>query len=753
MARTTTAPPPEPPIDRILDTPFDTALGDRYLVYALSTITARSLPDLRDGLKPVHRRILWGMRLLRLDPGSAYKKSARVVGDVMGKYHPHGDQSIYDALVRLSQDFSLRYPLIDGQGNFGNIDGDNAAAMRYTEARMTRAATLLMDGLDEASVDFRATYNGEEEEPEVFPGMFPNLLANGSSGIAVGMATSIPPHNAAEVLDAAMGLLADPDLTNADLLQWVKGPDFPTGGICVEPAASIAESYATGRGSFRLRARWRREDLGQGMWRIVVEEIPYQVVKGKLIEALAELVNDKKLPILGDIDDESDEKVRIVIEPRSRNVDPAVLMESLFKLTDLELRVPLNMNVLDHGRPGVLSLKSVIAKWLVHQREVLIARSQYRLGKIEARLEILGGLLKAYLNLDEVIRIIREEDDAKAGLIAAFDLTEVQAEAILNMRLRSLRKLEEFEITKENKALTQEGKDLAGLIASPAAQTARLQTELAEIRAAYGPTTLLGMRRTTIEAAPDVKMISLEEMIDKEPLTIIASQKGWVRAMKGHSDLAAGDAIKFKEGDGAAFAFHAYTTDKIMVAASDGRFYTLSPDKLPGGRGFGEPLRLMIDLSEGAEIVALAVWKPETRLLLAASDGRGFVVEAADVLAETRKGRQVVNLKDKAKFTILKALPPGDDMIAVIGDNRKLLVFALDELPVMARGQGVAMQKYKDGGLADARSFAMSEGLSWAMGGTTARTRTESDLTFWKGARGSAGRLPPTGFPRDNKFD
>ena len=753
MARTTTAPPPEPPIDRILDTPFDTALGDRYLVYALSTITARSLPDLRDGLKPVHRRILWGMRLLRLDPGSAYKKSARVVGDVMGKYHPHGDQSIYDALVRLSQDFSLRYPLIDGQGNFGNIDGDNAAAMRYTEARMTRAATLLMDGLDEASVDFRATYNGEEEEPEVFPGMFPNLLANGSSGIAVGMATSIPPHNAAEVLDAAMGLLANPDLTDADLLIWVKGPDFPTGGICVEPAASIAESYATGRGSFRLRARWRKEDLGQGMWRIVVEEIPYQVVKGKLIEALAELVNDKKLPILGDIDDESDEKVRIVIEPRSRNVDPAVLMESLFKLTDLEVRVPLNMNVLDHGRPGVLSLKSVIAKWLVHQREVLIARSQYRLGKIEARLEILGGLLKAYLNLDEVIRIIREEDDAKAGLIAAFDLTEVQAEAILNMRLRSLRKLEEFEITKENKALTKEGKDLAGLIASPAAQTARLQTELAEIRAAYGPTTLLGMRRTTIEAAPDVKMISLEEMIDKEPLTIIASQKGWVRAMKGHSDLAAGDAIKFKEGDGAAFAFHAYTTDKIMVAASDGRFYTLSPDKLPGGRGFGEPLRLMIDLSEGAEIVALAVWKPETRLLLAASDGRGFVVEAADVVAETRKGRQVVNLKDKAKFTILKALPPGDDMIAVIGDNRKLLVFALDELPVMARGQGVAMQKYKDGGLADARSFAMSEGLSWAMGGTTARTRTESDLTFWKGARGSAGRLPPTGFPRDNKFD
>ncbi len=738
--------------DRILDTPFDSALGDRYLVYALSTITARSLPDLRDGLKPVHRRILWGMRLLRLDPGASYKKSARVVGDVMGKYHPHGDQSIYDALVRLSQDFSLRYPLIDGQGNFGNIDGDNAAAMRYTEARLTAAATILMDGLDEASVDFRATYNGEEEEPEVFPGLFPNLLANGSSGIAVGMATSIPPHNAAEILDAAMALLADPDLPDAALLEWVKGPDFPTGGICVEPAASIAESYATGRGSFRLRARWRREELGQGMWRIVIEEIPYQVVKGKLIEALAELVAEKKLPIMGDIDDESDDKVRIVIEPRSRNVDPDVLMESLFKLTDLEVRVPLNMNVLDHGRPAVLSLKTVLAKWLVHQREVLVARSRYRLGKIEARLDILGGLLMAYLNLDEVIRIIREEDDAKAGLIAAFELTDTQAEAILNMRLRSLRKLEEFEINKENKALTLEARGLRGLIGSPAEQTARLQADLAALRGRYGPATPLGMRRTTIAAAPDVRPISLEDMIDKEPLTIIASQKGWVRAMKGHSDLAAGDAIKFKEGDGPAFAFHAFTTDKIMVAASDGRFYTLAPDKLPGGRGFGDPLRLMIDLGEAVEIVALSVWKADARMLLAASDGRGFIVEAADVLAETRKGRQVVNLKDGAKLAVVRAIPPGDDLVAVIGDNRKLLVFDLAELPVMARGQGVALQRYKDGGMADVRSFVMAEGLSWAMGGASARTRTESDLTFWKGARGSAGRLPPTGFPRDNKF-
>jgi topoisomerase-4 subunit A len=752
MARTSTAPPKEPPADRILDTAFDTALGDRYLVYALSTITARSLPDLRDGLKPVHRRILWGMRLLRLDPASAYKKSARVVGDVMGKYHPHGDQSIYDALVRLSQDFSLRYPLIDGQGNFGNIDGDNAAAMRYTEARLTAAAGILMDGLDEESVAFRTTYNGEEEEPEVFPGLFPNLLANGSSGIAVGMATSIPPHNAAEVLDAALALLEDPDLPDAALHQWVKGPDFPTGGICVEPPASIAESYATGRGSFRLRARWAVEDQGHGTWRIVITEIPYQVVKGKLIEALAELVTEKKLPILGDIDDESDAQVRIVIEPRSRSVDPAVLMESLFKLTDLETRVSLNMNVLDHGRPGVLSLKSVIAKWLVHQREVLVGRSQFRLGKIEARLEILGGFLIAYLNLDEVIRIIREEDDAKASLMATFDLTATQAEAILNMRLRSLRKLEEMEIARENKALTEELQGLRRLIASPAEQTRRLSDDLVKLRAAYGPDTDLGRRRTTITAAPDVKLLSLEEMIDKEPLTIIASQKGWIRAMKGHGDLTAGDAIKFKEGDGAAFAFHAHTTDKIMVAASDGRFYTLSPDKLPGGRGFGEPLRLMIDLGEGAEITLLAVWKPETRLLLAASDGRGFVAEAADVLAETRKGRQVVNLKAGATLTVVKPIPTGDDMIAVIGDNRKLLVFGVDELPVMGRGQGVTLQKYKDGGLADARSFVMADGLSWAMGGAGTRTRTEADLSFWKGARGSAGRLPPTGFPRDNRF-
>ncbi len=538
---------------------------------------ARSLPDLRDGLKPVHRRLLWAMRLLKLNPDQGYKKCARVVGDVIGKYHPHGDQSVYDAMVRLAQSFALRVPLVDGQGNFGNIDGDNAAAMRYTEARLTDAAIRLMDGLDEESVPFRTTYNGEEEEPEVFPGLFPNLLVNGAAGIAVGMATSIPPHNPVEIVDAALHLLRAPDAADTELLQFVTGPDFPTGGVLVEPRASIAESYLTGRGSFRLRARWSVEDQGRGTWTIIISEIPYQVLKGKLIEQLAELITEKKLPILADVADESDEQLRIVITPKSRNVDADVLMESLFKLTDLEVRIPLNMNVLDEGRPGVLGLKPVIAKWLVHQREVLVARSRYRLGRIDARLEVLGGLLKAYLNLDEVIRIIREADDAKEELIAAFDLTAVQAEAILNMRLRSLRRLEEIEITRENKALTEEAKGLRGLIDSEAQQTERLATDLASLRTAYGPATLLGRRRTSIADAPQVKFVPIEAMIEKEPLTIICSAKGWIRAMKGHVDLASTEALKFKEGDGPAYAFHASTTDRLVLAASDGRFYTLSP--------------------------------------------------------------------------------------------------------------------------------------------------------------------------------
>jgi topoisomerase IV subunit A len=747
--------PPEPDYPAepgILNTQFDIALGDRYLVYALSTITARSLPDLRDGLKPVHRRLLWAMRLLRLNPDQGYKKCARVVGDVIGKYHPHGDASVYDAMVRLAQDFALRVPLVDGQGNFGNIDGDNAAAMRYTEARLTDAAVRLMDGLDEEAVPFRATYNGEEEEPELFPGLFPNLLVNGASGIAVGMATSIPPHNPPEVIDAALALLQQPETSEAELMRHVTGPDFPTGGVLVEPAASIAESYRTGRGSFRLRARWSIEDQGRGTWTIIVSEIPYQVLKGKLIEQLAELITEKKLPILADVADESDEQLRIVITPRSRNVDADILMESLFKLTDLEVRVPLNMNVLDHGKPGVLGLRAVLAKWLVHQRDVLLARSRYRLGRIDARLEVLGGLLKAYLNLDEVIRIIREADEPRAELMAAFDLTHVQAEAILNMRLRSLRKLEEIEITRENKALTAEAGQLRDLIDSPAAQTARLDADLRALRDAYGPTTLLGRRRTTIAAAPQVRHVPIEAMIDREPLTIICSAMGWLRAMKGHLDLTSPDAIKFKEGDGAAFAFHAHTTDRLILASSDGRFYTLAPDRLPGGRGFGEPVRLMIDLAEGATVVALFTHLPDRRLLLAASDGRGFQIEAGDVLAETRKGRQVMSPRAGAVLQVVRWVGGQDDAVAVIGDNRKLLVFALEELPHLRQGQGVALQKYKDGGLADARSFVMGEGLSWPMGGASGRTRTEADLNFWKGPRASAGRLPPTGFPRDNKF-
>ncbi len=737
----------------ILDAPFDAALGERYLVYALSTITARSLPDLRDGLKPVHRRLLWAMRLLRLNPDQAYKKCARVVGDVIGKYHPHGDQSVYDAMVRLAQDFALRVPLVDGQGNFGNIDGDNAAAMRYTEARLTDAAIRLMDGLDEEAVPFRTTYNGEEEEPEVFPGLFPNLLVNGAAGIAVGMATSIPPHNPVEIVDAALHLLRQPDAAEAELLQFVTGPDFPTGGVLVEPRASIAEAYRTGRGSFRLRARWSVEDQGRGTWTIIISEIPYQVLKGKLIEQLAELITEKKLPILGDVADESDEQLRIVITPKSRNVDADVLMESLFKLTDLEVRVPLNMNVLDEGRPGVLGLKTVIAKWLVHGRMVLVARSNYRLTRIEARLEVLGGLLKAYLNLDEVIRIIREADDARAELITAFDLTVVQAEAILNMRLRSLRRLEEIEITRENQALTAEAATLRGLIASEAEQTERLASDLAALRVAYGPTTLLGRRRTSIADAPQVTFVPIEAMIEKEPITVICSAKGWIRAMKGHADLAGTDALKFKEGDGPAFAFHAHTTDRVVVATSDGRFYTLMPDRLPGGRGFGEPLRLMIDLNDDAGILSLFVHQPGRSLLLAANDGRGFRIESNELLAETRKGRQVMNPREGARLAVVRWIAPADDMVAVIGENRKLLVFPLTELPFLQKGQGVALQKYKDGGMADVRTFVMADGLSWPMGGESGRTRTEADLSFWQGARASAGRMPPNGFPRDNKFN
>ncbi|WP_448502059.1 DNA topoisomerase IV subunit A [Sphingomonas sp.] len=741
------------PFDAIVDAPFDSALSERYLIYAMSTITARSLPDVRDGLKPVHRRLLWAMRLLRLDPASGYKKCARVVGDVIGKYHPHGDQSVYDAMVRLAQTFALRYPLVDGQGNFGNIDGDNAAAYRYTEARLTQVAIDLMAGLDEDAVDYRPTYNGEEQEPELFPGLFPNLLANGASGIAVGMATSIPPHNAAELIDAAVMLIDRPDADDAQVMDHVKGPDFPTGGIVVDPPAAIAESYASGRGGFRVRARWTIEREKGGGWQAVVGEIPYGVQKGKLIEQIAALINDRKLPILADVRDESDAEVRIALEPRSRAVDAQILMDGLFRLTDLEVRVPLNLNVLDKDRtPRVMSLAGALKAWVAHQFVVLQRRSRHRLDKIADRIELLDGYIVAYLNLDRVIAIIRAEDEPKPVLMAEFALTDRQAEAILNMRLRSLRKLEEMELRQERDRLEKEQAELEALLASEARQRTRLKRDLAKLRHRYGPETALGARRTTIEEAAPARILPLEAMIDREPITVILSQRGWIRAMKGHVDLAATDATRFREGDGPRFAFHAHTTDKLVLATESGRFFTLGADKLPGGRGFGEPVGAMVDIDGEGGIVALSK-AGGGRLLVAASDGRGFLVRAADVIAETRKGKQVMNPRTGAKLKLVRPVNDGDDYLAVIGDNRKLVVFPLSEVAELTRGQGVQLQRYREGGLSDARSFVFAEGLSWTMGGDSGRTRSESDLSPWRAARGAAGRMPPNGFPRNNRFD
>ena len=737
----------------VFDAPFDSALSERYLVYALSTITARSLPDVRDGLKPVHRRLLWAMQLLKLDPASGYKKCARVVGDVIGKYHPHGDQSVYDAMVRLAQDFALRYPLVDGQGNFGNIDGDNAAAYRYTEARLTQVAIDLMAGLDEDATDFRPTYNGEEQEPELFPGMFPNLLANGASGIAVGMATSVPPHNAAELFDAAIILVDQPEADDAAVLAHVRGPDFPTGGIVVDPPAAIREAYATGRGGFRVRAKHAIEREKGGGWQLVVTEIPYGVQKGKLIEQIAALINDKKLPILTDVRDESDAEIRIVLEPRSRTVDAQVLMDGLFRLTDLETRVPLNLNVLDKDRtPRVMSLREALKAWVDHQFVVLRRRSEHRLAKIADRIELLDGYLAAYLNLDRVIAIIRTEDEPKPVLIAEFDLTDRQAEAILNMRLRSLRKLEEMEIRGERSKLEKEQAELTLLLSSEARQRTRMKRDLTRMRDRYGSETALGKRRTMVEEAAPAREIPAEAMIEREPLTVILSQRGWVRALRGHVDLASADTARFKEGDGPAFAFHAHTTDKLLLATDGGRFYTLGADKLPGGRGFGEPVRAMIDLDGDARIVGLSRAAASDRLLLAATDGRGFAVRVADVLAETRKGKQVMAPRPGSKLKVVRPIAPEDDYVAAIGDNRKLVLFPLTELAEMARGQGVQLQRFRDGGLSDARTLRFADGLHWTMGGETGRMRTESDLSPWRAARGAAGRMPPNGFPRDNRF-
>ncbi|MDH3739964.1 MAG: DNA topoisomerase IV subunit A [Hyphomicrobiales bacterium] len=725
------------------------ALEERYLAYALSTIMHRALPDVRDGLKPVHRRLLYAMRLLKLDPSSGFKKCARVVGDVIGKYHPHGDQAVYDALVRLAQEFAQRYPLIEGQGNFGNIDGDNAAAYRYTEARLTDVAVALLDGIDQNTVDFRETYNGEDEEPVVLPGAFPNLLANGASGIAVGMATSIPPHNAAELCEAALHLIKSPNAGIDKLMSYVPGPDLPTGGIIVEEPSTIAEAYRTGKGGFRVRARWATEDLGRGTWQIVITEIPYQVQKGRLIEKIAGLVNERKLPLLGDVRDESAEDIRLILEPKSRTVDPVVLMESMFKFTELESRIPLNMNVLSHGRvPKVMSLRDVLREWLDHRQEVLVRRTEYRLDQIARRLEILGGYLIAYLNLDEVIRIIREEDEPKQELMQRFELNDVQAEAILNMRLRALRKLEEIEIRKEHEGLTEEQGRLRALLASSDEQWNTISTEIRNTRDKYGKKTDLGRRRTDFAIAPEVDVDLEQAMIEREPVTVVCSEKGWIRSMKGH--LEDTSALAFKEGDKSKYALHAQTTDKLLLLASSGRFYTLDVNKLPGGRGHGEPLRLMVDVDAADAVVALFVHSPDRRLLVASSDGYGFIVSEADCIANTRKGKQVLNVKLPNEAQVCAFVASAADHVAVVGENRKMLIFDMSDLPEMTRGRGVRLQKYKDGALADVTAFAMSEGLSWI--DSSGRTWRVNELAEWVGKRAQAGRLPPKGFPRNNKF-
>ena len=741
-------PPPDP--GHVEDVPLRSALEERYLAYALSTIMHRALPDARDGLKPVHRRILYGMRQLRLDPGATFKKSAKIVGDVMGNFHPHGDQAIYDALVRLAQDFASRYPLVDGQGNFGSIDGDAAAAYRYTEARMTEVSRLILDGIEDDSIDFRPNYDGQSEEPVVLPAAFPNLLANGAQGIAVGMATSIPPHNVAELCDAALHLIASPGARSATLMQYVQGPDFPTGGIVVDSREAIAEAYATGRGSFRVRARWHKEDTGRGGYAVVITQIPWLVQKSRLIEKMADLLNEKKLPLVADINDESAEDVRIVIEPRARTVDPEVLMESLFRLTDLESRIPLNMNVLVQGKvPKVLGLAEALTEWLKHRRDVLLRRSRHRLRQIDTRLDVLGGYLVAYLNLDKVIHIIRTEDEPKPALISTFKLTETQADAILNMRLRNLRKLEEMEIRNEDKELRAERKGLEDLLASEKEQWKAVSDQIRAVRTTYGPKTALGKRRTGFGAAPVHAEAAMDEaLIEREPTTVVVSEKGWIRTLKGHiADLSG---VAFKSDDKLKFAVHAETTSRIMIFATNGRFYTLDVSKLPGGRGHGEPLRLFIDMEQEADIVTVFRHEGGRSFLVASLHGRGFVIGEDDCVANTRKGKQVLNvtLPDEARALCTVT----GDQVAVIGDNRKLLVFPLDQVPEMTRGVGVRLQRYKDGGLSDVTTFAGKDGMTWLDAAGRTFTLTLKELADWRGSRGDAGRLPPKGFPRSNTF-
>ncbi|MCB1550546.1 MAG: DNA topoisomerase IV subunit A [Alphaproteobacteria bacterium] len=745
MARKT---PTNPVPEQIIDEPMADLLSERYLSYALSTIMARSLPDVRDGLKPVHRRVLFAMYQLKLSPNLPPKKSARVVGDVIGKFHPHGDQSVYDTLVRLAQDFAVRYPLVDGQGNFGNIDGDNAAAMRYTESRLTETAISLLEGIDQDAVDFRYTYDGDTEEPTVLPSNFPNLLANGASGIAVGMATNIPPHNVAELCEA-MELMLEKDASIDELLKIVKGPDFPTGGILVESSDSILESYRTGRGSFRTRARWVKEDLKQGQWQIVVTEIPYQVQKAKLIEQIANLITNKKIPMLDDVCDESAEDIRLVLIPKNRNVEPELLMEALYRASELENRFSLNMNVLQDGIvPRVMNLKEVLQCWLNHRQDVLVRRSNFRLGQVNHRLEVLAGYLIVYLNIDEVIRIIRESEEPRPALMEKFGLTEVQAEAILNMRLRSLRKLEEIEIRKEFDALEKEKDGLEKLLKSEAKQWAEIKKQIGITKKIYGPTTVLGARRTTIGKPPAPISIDLQQvMVEKEPITVILSAKGWIRAIKGHGVNPAD--LKYKEGDREQFVLEAQTTDKLVVFASNGRFYTITGDKLPPGRGLGEPLRLLVDIPNDADIVQTMVWQPDQKILVATRDGKGFIVSTNEILAQTKNGKTVMSVSDNGDAQLCKLLNKDDDHLALIGTNRKFLVFKLDQIPEMTKGKGVILQKYKGAEISDAKTFNMKKGLTYTSG---TREMSVSNVKEWLGDRAQVGKLPPNGFPRSNKF-
>ena len=742
-----TPPPFEGDGDRIIDEPLSEALSRRYLAYALSTITGRALPDVRDGLKPVHRRLMYAMRMLRLDPTTTAKKCARVVGDVIGKYHPHGDVAVYEALVRLAQDFAQRYPLVDGQGNFGNIDGDNAAAMRYTECKLTVAAQLLLDGIDEDAVDFRSTYDGEDEEPVVLPAGFPNLLANGSSGIAVGMATSIPPHNAAELIDACLVLLSNREATTMDLLEHVQGPDFPTGGVIVESRASMAETYETGRGGVRVRARWSKEDNGRGTYQIVITEIPYQVKKADLVEQLAGLIETKKAALLGDVRDESAEDVRLILEPKSRNVEPEVLMESLFKLSDLETRFPVNMNVLDaRGTPGVMSLKRCLQSFLDHRREVLVRRARFRLAKIEARLHILDGMVIAFLNLDEVIRIVRYEDEPKAKLIAAFELSDIQADAILNTRLRQLARLEEMELRREHAELALERDGLVKMLADDKQQWKLVGVGLKDVRAILGPDTTLGRRRSTFDVAPvwDAEA-AMEAMIVREPITVILSDRGWIRAAKGRVEDPS--ELKFKEGDKLGFLVPAETTDKLLIFASDGRFFTVGCDKLPSARGHGEPLRLMLDLDDKTDIIDLFPYRAGSKRVIASKEGYGFVMPEEEAISARRAGKQVLNVGAKgAAF----AMPATGDHLGVVGDNGKILIFPLAELPEMSRGKGVKLQTYREGGLRDAIIFNEAEGATWI--DPAGRTRVWTEWKDWLARRAAAGKLAPKGFPTSKRF-